>query len=183
MQLIIELNELNFNYAKEYFDNLKLSTIKNINQKLIKTVSEKNYELLNMDTMALIHTGCTAEDHGIFRLGDVVKTKKVQIFEELEQNKFKVGSISAMNTINNLKNPSYFIPDPWTDPNSDNSFFSKIITSVLRDSVNNNSSGNLKKKNYFNLILIFLKFVRIKKYPIFIKLFFTSFFENGEGFI
>ena len=47
MQLIlIELNELNFNYAKEYFDKLKLSTIKDINQRLIKTVSEKNYELL-----------------------------------------------------------------------------------------------------------------------------------------
>ncbi len=178
MQLIlIELNELNFNYAKEYFDKLKLSTIKDINQRLIKTVSEKNYELLEpWIQWHSIHTGCSAEDHGIFRLGDVVKTKKVQIFEELEQNKLKVGSISAMNTINNLKNPSYFIPDPWTDTKSDNSFFSKIITSVLRDSVNNNSSGNLKKKNYFNLILIFLKFVRIKKYPIFIKLFFTSFF-------
>ena len=151
MQLIlIELNELNFNYAKEYFDNLKLSTIKNINQKLIKTVSEKNYELLEpWIQWHSIHTGCTAEDHGIFRLGDVVKTKKVQIFEELEQNKLKVGSISAMNTINNLKNPSYFIPDPWTDTKSDNSFFSKIITSVLRDSVNNNSSGNLKKKKLF----------------------------------
>ena len=52
-----------------------------------------------------IHTGNTAEDHGIFRLGDAVYSKKKQIFEELEQEKLKIGSISAMNTINNLKNP------------------------------------------------------------------------------
>ena len=82
------------------------------------------------------------------RSGHHVKaiTKK-QIFEELEQEKFKIGSISAMNTVNNLQNPSYFIPDPWTETQSDNNYFSKIITEVLRDTVNNNASGKFKFKN------------------------------------
>ena len=61
-----------------------------------------------------------------------------------------------MNTVNNLQNPSYFIPDPWTETQSDKNYFSKIITNVLRDTVNNNASGKFKFKNYFYLILIFL---------------------------
>ena len=123
-----------------------------------------------------IHTGFSAEDHGIFRLGDVIHSSKKQIFEELEEKKLKIGSISAMNSSNNLKNPSYFIPDPWTDTKSDSSFFSKIITQVLKDTVNNNSSGNFKIINYFYLLIIFFKFVRVNKYSYFISLFLKSFF-------
>ena len=81
-----------------------------------------------------------------------------------------------MNSSNNLKNPSYFIPDPWTDTKSDSSFFFKIITQVLKDTVNNNSSGNFKIINYFYLLIIFFKFVRVNKYSYFISLFLKSFF-------
>ncbi len=104
--------------------------------------------------------------------------KKKQIFEQLEENNLKVGSVSAMNTVNNLKKPSYFIPDPWTNTKCDESFFSKIITSLLKDTVNNNSLGRFKIKNYIYLLLIFFKFVRIKNYYMFIKLFLKSF--NGR---
>ena len=122
------------------------------------------------------YTGYTAKDHGIFRLGDVLNSKKKQIFEELEEENLKIGSISAMNTKNNLKSPSYFIPDPWTETHSDNNYFSRIITDVLKDTVNNNASGKFKFKNYFNLILIFFKFVKIKKYKLFLKILINSFF-------
>lgn len=178
MQLIlIELNEINFKYVKKYFNNLKIDTLKKINEELIHTVSESEHELLEpWIQWHSIHTGNTAEDHGIFRLGDAVYSKKKQIFEELEQEKLKVGSISAMNTINNLKNPSYFIPDPWTETQSDKNYFSKIITDILRDTVNNNASGKFKFKNYFNLILIIFRFVRIKKYKLFLKIIINSFF-------
>ena len=133
MQLIlIELNELNFKYAKEYFEKLSINSIKEISEKLIVTKSEEKYELLEpWIQWHSIHTGFSAEDHGIFRLGDVIHSSKKQIFEELEEKKLKIGSISAMNSSNNLKNPSYFIPDPWTDTKSDSSFFSKIITQVF----------------------------------------------------
>lgn len=177
MQLIlIELNELNFQYAKKYFDSLKIETIKKIDKKIINTESEDLYELLEpWIQWHSIHTGCTAKDHGIFRLGDAINTNKKQIFEELESINCKVGSISAMNSVNKLEKPSYFIPDPWTNTKSDNTFFSKIITSVLRDTVNNNASGKFKVINYFYLILIFFKFVRFKKYSLFLKMFFKSF--------
>ena len=178
MQLIlIELNELNFKYAKEYFEKLSINSIKEISEKLIVTKSEEKYELLEpWIQWHSIHTGFSAEDHGIFRLGDVIHSSKKQIFEELEEKKLKIGSISAMNSSNNLKNPSYFIPDPWTDTKSDSSFFSKIITQVLKDTVNNNSSGNFKIINYFYLLIIFFKFLRFNKYSYFISLFLKSFF-------
>ncbi len=178
MQLIlIELNELNFEYAKKYFDSLKIDNIKKINKRLIYTESEESYELLEpWIQWHSIHTGYLAKEHGILRLGDAINSKKKQIFEELEDLNLKVGAVSAMNTINNLKKPSYFIPDPWTNTKSDNSFFSKIITSVLKDTVNNNATGIIPFKNYFYLLLIFFKFVRLKKYFSFIKIFFSSFF-------
>ena len=178
MQLVlIELNEINFEYAKKYFDVLKIDTIKKISKELINTESENSDELLEpWIQWHSIHTGCSAKDHGVFRLGDTINSKKTQLFEELEADNLKVGSISAMNSINNLKDPSYFIPDPWTKTKSDDSFFSKIITSVLKDTVNNNASGKFSIKNYFYLIIIFLRFVRLKKYTNFLKLFFNSFF-------
>lgn len=175
--ILVELNELNFKYAKKYFNNLKLNSLKKIHDKLIDTASESDQNLLEpWIQWHSIHTGLKAKEHGIFRLGDAINSNNKQIFEILEDKKFKVGSISAMNTSNKLKNPSYFIPDPWTDTKSDDSYFSKIITSVLKDTVNNNSSGKFKKKNYFYLILIFLKFVRLTKYLSFIKIFLSSFF-------
>ena len=50
-----------------------------------------------------------------------------------------------MNTKNNLKNPAYFIPDPWTKTKSDNSFLSKIITSSVSDIVNENANQKFNK--------------------------------------
>ena len=177
MQLIlIELNEVNFEYAEKYFDQLKIKTIKTIKKNIIKTESENSHELLEpWIQWHSIHTGLKADEHKVFRLGDVVYSKKKQIFEDLESNNLKVGSISAMNAINRLKKPSYFIPDPWTDTKSDNSYFSKIITKILKDTVNNNASGKISLTNYFYLILIFLKFVRIKKYIFFTKYLLSSF--------
>lgn len=177
MQLIlIELNEVNFKYAEKYFHQLNIDTIKKINQNSIKTESENAYELLEpWIQWQSIHTGLKANEHKVFRLGDAVYCKKKQIFEDLENNNLKVGSISAMNAINRLKKPSYFIPDPWTDTKSDNSYFSKITTKILKDTVNNNASGKISLTNYFYLILIFFKFVRIKKYIFFIKYLLSSF--------
>ena len=63
---------------------------------------------------SLIYLGKTFDEHQIFRLGDIVNSSESQIFEVIENAGFKVGAISPMNAKNNLKNPEYFIPDPWT---------------------------------------------------------------------
>ena len=177
MQLIlIELNEVNFEYAEKYFNKLNIDTIKKIRQNIIFTESENSNELLEpWIQWHSIHTGLSAEEHKVFRLGDAIYCKKKQIFEELEDYGLKVGSISSMNAINRLKKPSYFIPDPWTETKSDKNYFNKITTKILKDAVNNNASGKISFANYFYLIIIFFKFVRIKKYFFFINYLLSSF--------
>jgi len=55
MQLIlIELNELNFEYAKRYFESLKIDTIRKISKNLINTESEDSQELLESLTQAIV---------------------------------------------------------------------------------------------------------------------------------
>ena len=157
MKLIfLQLNEINFEIVQEY---LKKGVILNgfkqiINDNLIHTKSEKKYELLEpWIQWPSAHTGKSFEEHGIFRLGDSVNCKDDQIFEKIENLGFKVGAISPMNSSNNLKNPSYFIPDPWTQTNHDGSFLSKIVYESLSQAVNDNSEGKITLKTYVYLIL------------------------------
>ena len=55
-----------------------------------------------------------------YRLGDCVNHNNKTIFNELEANGKSVGAISAINLKNDLKNPQFFIPDPWTNTPPDN---------------------------------------------------------------
>ena len=169
--IMVQLNEFNFDLIKKYFKKKKLPNLKNISNNLIKTTSENKYHLLEpWIQWYSIYTGLRAEKHKVFRLGDVEKFKfnHKQIFEIIEKKGFSVGCISPMNSKNNLKNPKYFISDPWTKTKNSNNFFLKLTSETLSEFVNNNSSSIISKKNYFYLILIFLKFVRIKKYLLFL---------------
>ena len=173
--ILLELNELNFDYVKEYFKICEISSLKKISNEIIYTSSENEYKLLEpWIQWESIHTGCTASEHKVFRLGDSIFSSKKQIFKELDEDKIKVGVISSMNARNNLENTSYFIPDPWTQTESDKSFFSKLITKVIRDLVNNNSSGQFSKLNYIYILIILAKFVRSKKYFSFLLIFYKS---------
>ena len=175
--LLVELNELNLNYVQDYLNKNNFKNLEKVIKNVKITTSEKSENFLEpWIQWHSIHTGLTASEHGVFRLGDSINCKCSQIFEELESEGFSVGSISAMNATNRLNRPVFFIPDPWTKTKSDSSFFSKIITQVLSDFVNNNASGKYKIKNIFFLILIFLKFVRCSKYYLFLKMLLKSFF-------
>ena len=74
-----------------------------------------------------------------------------------------------MNATNKLKNPSYFIPDPWTQTKSDESFMSKIITQSIAQSVNDNAQSKLTIKTILSLIFAFFILVRPSKYYSLIK--------------
>ena len=62
------------------------------------------------------------------------------------------------------KNPSYFIPDPWTITPSDKSFFSKSITNAIAQAVNDNSKSKLTFKTILNLGLAFIVLVNPNRY-------------------
>ncbi len=165
--ILLELNEINFDIINKYIcagHNLPgFSHI--INNSLIETSSEKEYDHLEpWIQWPSVHTGKTFSEHKIFRLGDSVYSDIPQIFEQVEQAGYSVGAISPMNTRNALKNPAYFIPDPWTKTSSDGSFLSKGISKAISQAVNDNSQSKFTLQTMFNLTIAFFSLVSIKKY-------------------
>ena len=132
--IFIELNEINFDVINFYIEkgeslpNFKIL----IEQGIVSTKSESEYQNLEpWIQWPSVHTGKTFDDHKIFRLGDFVNSNQDQFFEKVEQAGFSVGAISPMNASNKLKNPSYFIPDPWTITPSDKSFLVRVLLMQL----------------------------------------------------
>lgn len=165
--IFIQFNEINFKLLTKYTEKYNFVNLKKILKlNSINTNSEKKYELLEPWIQWLtIYTGKSADDHKIFRLGDVKNLKNTKlIFDKIEEIGLNVGCIAPMNAINNLKNPSYFISDPWTNTNNDNSYWSSKISKLISKLVNNNSSGKISLKDIFSLILIIIRFTRISKY-------------------
>ena len=175
--LFIQLNEINFEFIDDYIEKLGLKNLEAIkNDGLIETSSEKKYEHLEpWIQWASVTTGKTLNEHKIFRLGDIVNYGDDQIYELIEQMNFKVGAICPMNVENRLKNPLYFIPDPWTNTEPDKSFWSKNISITLSQAINDNAKNKISLKSIFFLCLSFIKFARYKNYLKFIFYFLTSF--------
>ena len=174
--IFLELNEINFELVKKYCEKYDLKNLKTICTQYFITRSEKEYELLEPWIQWFsVHTGLRANEHKVFRLGDAEKSKIPQYFEEIEGMGYKVGIISSMNSVNNLKNPSYFIPDPWTRTKTDGTFVSNLLDTILKSVVNNNANNKVGLKNYLYLILLFFKFARFKNYILYFKYFLTSF--------
>ena len=178
--LFIQLNEINFDLVDKY---LKGSKKKFLNLEFIKknynnffTLAEDEYK--NQEPWiqwASVQLGKDFDSHGIFRLGDITKhLKQKQIFETIEDKGFKVGAISPMNAENRLKNPAYFIPDPWTETPSDDSEFSKRFSLLLKQSVNDNSSGKLSFRSLVTIFEIIFKTLHYRNTSFLISLIFSS---------
>lgn len=165
--ILIELNEINFDVVQFYIDKGEiLPGFKSIIQKgLINTIAESEYEHLEpWIQWPSVHTGKTFSDHKVFRLGDFINSTYEQFFEQVEKAGYSVGAISPMNASNKLENPAYFIPDPWTQTRSDDSYFSRIITNAIVQAVNDNSQSKLTFKTIFNLGIAFIALVRAKRF-------------------
>lgn len=173
---IIELNEINFSIVKKYISSskIKLPNFKKLinDYNFIETHSEKDYELLEpWIQWTSAHTGKDYNEHKIFRLGDS-KYKQPsynQIFEKLENNGEYVGAIAPMNALNKLNRPAYFIPDAWTQTNSDETNFSKKITQMVQQTINDNSKNKLDLKSIMTLVEIIIRSFNIKITPYLIK--------------
>ena len=174
--LLIEMNELNFDFVKQYVNEFNLVNLeKIISKNNLVTKSEKKYEYLEpWIQWASVHTGMEALEHKIFRLGDITNVNLTQIFEKVENYGYSVSCISPMNTINRLSKGNTFIPDPWTQTKSDDSWWGRNLSNMINQTVNDNSSGKLTVKSLFIIILSFFRFVRLNKYYRSIKLAFLS---------
>ena len=108
--ILIQLNEINFDLVMKYTEKYKLNNLK----KLLSSKSE-NYRTTSEKTYNLLEPW-------------IVNYRQDLVFRELEKLKLKVGAIAPMNAKNDIENPEYFIPDPWTNTSSDKSKWSIKIT-------------------------------------------------------
>lgn len=178
--LLIELNEINFDFLQNYIQKYDLEHLHAINNlKKFKTRSETEYDKLEpWIQWASIHTGKNYNEHKIFRLGDINKYPGSQIFETIEKMGYTVGAISPMNADMRMSKPDFFIPDPWTNSKNDGSFWSSKIHCVLKQVVNDNSEGKITSKSKFFLILALFKFAKPKNYIEYFRLAFGAI--NGK---
>ena len=175
--LFIELNEINFEIVKDYIK--KGNHLKNfkkilLNKNIITSSENKYDEIEPWIQWHSIHTGLDFAEHKIFRLGDGIHCQNDGIYKVLENSGLTVGAISPMNLKNNLSSPKFFIPDPWTKTKSDNSWWSKKISNVLNQVVNDNASSSITLSSLFILFIALIRFSKLKNYFTYLNLAFTS---------
>ena len=175
--LFIELNEINFDIVKDYIkkgNNLKNFKKILLNKNIITSSEDKYDEIEPWIQWHSIHTGLDFAEHKIFRLGDGIHCQNNGVYKVLENSGLTVGAISPMNLKNNLSSPKFFIPDPWTKTKTDNSWWSKKISNVLNQVVNDNASSSITLSNLFILFVALIRFSKLKNYFTYINLAFTS---------
>jgi hypothetical protein len=170
--VLLELNELNLGVAELYAKPLGLKSLATMcSSGLRRTSSEAKYEDLEpWIQWVSAHSGLTAREHGIFRLGDIVGSKVPQMFEQLEAHGFSVGAVSPMNTENRLARPAYFLPDPWTTTPTDGSFWSRALSEAISQTVNDNSNGRITARSAAALLVGLMRFARPRHYGLYARL-------------
>ena len=171
--ILLGLNELNFDYINFYINQGLLPNFKRLFnfQVPIETVSEKEYRLLEpWIQWVTIHTGKIFEDHKVLRLGDIVNNPELsQIFEELEAEGLSVGAVSPFNADNRLRNPAFFVPDPWTKTKLSGNWILKALYQAVHQSVNDNAKSRLNFKSMISLGLGLLLYVPISRWSHYLK--------------
>lgn len=153
---LLELNEANIDLIEKYIaKGVALPNFhKLISNGVKKSSSENEYELIEpWIQWPSVHSGLSADEHKIFRLGDIVSYNGEQIFEKLESRGWRVGCISPMNASNKMRNPSFFIPDPWTMSSTDGGWKSAAIHDAITRAVNENTSNKLDKLSLFKMAI------------------------------
>jgi hypothetical protein len=172
---LLELNEINFKFVEKYAELGKLPTFKMfIDQHgYAETTSESHYdELEPWIQWVTAHTGKSLAEHGVFRLGDIVNQDILQIWERLEDSGLKVGAVSPMNAKQRMKEPAFFIPDPWTKTEVAAPPAIKRMYQAIAQIVNENAQSKLRLKSAFNLIWGAVLTADARNYPEYIKILF-----------
>lgn len=176
--ILLELNEVNFDVVAKYVlsDESRFPSLaKLLSGPRIRTSCEKKYEELEpWIQWASVHTAKSYAEHGVFRLGDMVGSGVLQIFEQLEKAGYSVGAISAMNAENRLKEPAYFIPDPWTQTPADSSWWSQSLRQAVSQTVNDNAQSRITAKSALQVVLGLLRFARVEHYQKYLSLLVAS---------
>jgi hypothetical protein len=154
--IALEFNEISFEYIQAYVNQGELPNFAAVllGHGCTETTSESKYEELEpWIQWVTAHTGRPFCEHGVFRLGDFGRTDLPQIWEQLEAEGLKVGAVSPMNAANRLKNPAFFMPDPWTDTPSSGSWLFRELGRAISQTVNDNTQAQVTPKSAVALLL------------------------------
>lgn len=146
----LELNEISFNFVRRYGTQGKLPNLNRLIDRhgLIETTSEERYdELEPWIQWVTAHTGLSLEQHGVFRLGDILQCDLHQIWEWLEEHGISVAAISPMNASNRTRDAAFFVPDPWTNTVVTGSPLLKRVAFAASQAVNENAGSRLDPKS------------------------------------
>lgn len=159
---LLEFNEVNFEFASHYMDRGLLPHLKALRERggIARTTSEQQYEHLEpWIQWVTAHTGLAFADHGVYRLGDIVKHDIPQIWERLEDAGLLVGAISPMNARYRLRAPAFFVPDPWTATEIVGPPGLKALYAAIRQAVNDNAQSKLTARSAIQLLRGFVSCV------------------------
>jgi hypothetical protein len=171
--LFLEMNEINFDYIEHYVARGELPAFREFFSRhgFQETESEQAYdELEPWIQWVTAHTGLTYAEHGVFRLGDITNSDLPQIWEELEDAGLKVGAVSPMNAKFRLRDPAFFIPDPWTDTGVHAGQIDTRFFQAIRQAVNDNATGGLNKKSILDFVVGGLHNASFNNYLTYLKL-------------
>lgn len=175
--ILLELNEINFEAVRAYSNAGELPELTQLLEAhgMATTVSETKYEYLEpWIQWVTAHTGLSLSEHGVFRLGDIVKHDLEQIWERIEQNGISVGAVSPMNAKNRTANARFFVPDPWTNTEVTGSFLLRKLYGAIAQAVNDNSQSRLELSSVFWLIAGALVYARPRNYARYLRLVVTA---------
>jgi hypothetical protein len=179
--LFLQLNELNFPFVEDYADRGLLPNFARFFDKhgYVETVSETEHCLANpWIQWPTVHTGLDYKDHGVFRLGDIVKTNHQSIYDVLESHGITIAALGAFNARNSTKNPVFFVPDPWTKTPVTAPTSLLRINDAIRQVTDDYAKNRISPKSMINLALggaVNMKWKRLPSYLID-----TARFARGE---
>ena len=176
--LLIYLNEFNLEFllkgAKKY--NCKsIKEILKLNKIVTYTKDKKQDEDLDPWVQSVsINTGKSSKKHKVFKLGEVLKKKHIQMWDKLSKKKISCSVWGAMNSkMRNNKFLDYYFPDPWNFKDSTKPKSLMGLYYLPNYYAKNYLKFNFFKFFYFSLIFFFNLISRVNLYIFLEDFFFT----------
>lgn len=166
--LLLELNELNFEFVEHYARDGALPAFARLLDAhgYARTSSESVYEHIEPWIQWFsVHTGKSFGEHGVFRLGDGPGAGMTQIWEALEEKGLRVGAFSPMNAGNALANPAFFVPDPWTRTTVAAPPLMRAAYAAICQAVGDNAAGRITPASLLQLAAGLAAYARVRQWP------------------
>ena len=165
--IFIELNEVRFNSLEGYIKQGHLPSFKKLidDHGYCRTESETKYENLEpWIQWVSARTGKSYEEHGIFRLGDIIESDIPQYWETVESLGYSVAAISPINGANHTKNSPFWIPDPWVNTKVSGNWEAKAAYKSIRQAVNENAKSRLSARSVVTLLYLIAKTITARSF-------------------